>query len=63
MKNLNNLSVKLMLLGISFMVFSTYSNNVNGGGESIFEGIIAVLGAFLPIIGLIICIIAMFIKK
>ncbi|GEM_PF-5661257 len=61
----NNHSIKLMLLGIGFMMFSFYANSIMSMQNvhmGIFESIISVMGAFLPLLGLILCIIGFFHK-
>lgn len=63
----NNISIKLMLLGIGFMTFFIYANAINNNLQNtspgIYESVISVLGAFLPPIGLVLCIIGFFIKE
>lgn len=65
---MRDISIKMILLGISFLIFSLFGTlaNINGaGGENatIAEGLICVLGVFLLPAGLIICIAAIFVKK
>ena len=62
---MRDISIKMILLGISFLIFSLIGSliSINGGGESITEGIICVLGVLLLPAGLIICIAAIFVKK
>lgn len=56
----NNISIKLMLLGIALIAFFPYAQSFMQSNQDFFGSLIAGFGAFSPLIGLILCIIGMF---
>lgn len=58
----NNLSTKLMLLGIAFIAFFSYAQYYMNGADSVISNIIIIIGVFFPIVGLILCIAGFFVK-
>ncbi len=60
----NNIDIKLLLFGIALIAFFPYAWCLMENGEpDFFSNIIITIGLFSPIIGLIFCIVGLFMKN
>ncbi|MGN0535650.1 MAG: hypothetical protein ACI4IR_06605 [Eubacterium sp.] len=59
-----NMGIKLQLLGIALIAFVNYAITFSGSSSTtnIFADIILSIGAFSPLVGLILCIVGFFFK-
>lgn len=55
-------SDKIMHFGIALILFSIYAIGFKGGGESVYESVIAIASAIFPLVGLLLCVISFFKK-